>query len=169
MQPLQICIGPTIRIGRESRCLPYAGFLGFDTIVWGFCVLSWWTSLLCIVGELAARGSVALAVGVADRWQGTGYRWHVAYDIWHMIHGIWFFFWLSMLLSADIERFSVSRMQDFRAQMVVIVGLQNLLFSHFVYTIIYTMYLSSWLLSNVMSSQGTPSDGKDSLKLHLHL
>ena len=26
MQPLQICIGPTIRIGRESRCLPYAGF-----------------------------------------------------------------------------------------------------------------------------------------------
>ena len=28
MQPLQICIGPTIRIGRESWCLPYAGFLG---------------------------------------------------------------------------------------------------------------------------------------------
>ena len=27
MQPLQICIGPTIRIGRESWCLPYAGFL----------------------------------------------------------------------------------------------------------------------------------------------
>ena len=26
MQPLQICIGPTIRIGRESWCLPYAGF-----------------------------------------------------------------------------------------------------------------------------------------------
>ena len=24
--PLQICIGPTIRIGRESWCLPYAGF-----------------------------------------------------------------------------------------------------------------------------------------------
>ena len=23
---LQICIGPTIRIGRESWCLPYAGF-----------------------------------------------------------------------------------------------------------------------------------------------
>ena len=27
MQPLQICIGPSIHIGRESWCLPYAGFL----------------------------------------------------------------------------------------------------------------------------------------------
>ena len=27
-QPLQNCIGPTIRIGREIRCLPYAGFFG---------------------------------------------------------------------------------------------------------------------------------------------
>ena len=27
MQPLQNCIGPTIRIGREIQCLPYAGFL----------------------------------------------------------------------------------------------------------------------------------------------
>ena len=26
MQPLQICIGPIIRIGRESWCLQYAGF-----------------------------------------------------------------------------------------------------------------------------------------------
>ena len=26
MQPLQICIGPIIRIGQESWCLPYAGF-----------------------------------------------------------------------------------------------------------------------------------------------
>ena len=25
-QPLQICIGPTIHIGQESWCLPYAGF-----------------------------------------------------------------------------------------------------------------------------------------------
>ena len=30
MQPLQNCIGPTIRIGREILCLPYAGF--FKTI-----------------------------------------------------------------------------------------------------------------------------------------
>ena len=28
-QPLQICIGPSIRIGRESWCLPYAGFFSF--------------------------------------------------------------------------------------------------------------------------------------------
>ena len=27
MQPLQICIGPSIRIDQESWCLPYAGFL----------------------------------------------------------------------------------------------------------------------------------------------
>ena len=27
MQPLQICIGPTIRIWQENWCLPYAGFL----------------------------------------------------------------------------------------------------------------------------------------------
>ena len=26
MRPLQICIGPTIRIGRKSWFLPYAGF-----------------------------------------------------------------------------------------------------------------------------------------------
>ena len=26
MQPLQNCTGPTIRIGREILCLPYAGF-----------------------------------------------------------------------------------------------------------------------------------------------
>ena len=26
MRPLQNCIGPTIRIGREILCLPYAGF-----------------------------------------------------------------------------------------------------------------------------------------------
>ena len=31
MQPLQICIGPTIRIGRESWCLPYAGFFRSNT------------------------------------------------------------------------------------------------------------------------------------------
>ena len=29
MQPLQICIGPIIRIGRESWCLLYAGFLRY--------------------------------------------------------------------------------------------------------------------------------------------
>ena len=31
MQPLQICIGPIIRIGRESWCLPYAGFFIYSS------------------------------------------------------------------------------------------------------------------------------------------
>ena len=30
MQALQICIGPTIRISRESWCLPYVGFLDIN-------------------------------------------------------------------------------------------------------------------------------------------
>ena len=33
----------------------------------GFWILSWKTSLLCIVGELAGGRSVAVAVGVGDR------------------------------------------------------------------------------------------------------
>ena len=41
MQPLQICIGPTIRIGRESWCLLYAGFFLFFSS--GDCRI--WTSL----------------------------------------------------------------------------------------------------------------------------
>ena len=48
MQPLQNCIGPTIRIGREIRCLPYAGFLivhipyyGVYTILGGDPFLYW--------------------------------------------------------------------------------------------------------------------------------
>ena len=32
VQPLQICIRLTIRIGRESWCLPYAGFF-FDKLI----------------------------------------------------------------------------------------------------------------------------------------
>ena len=31
MQPLQNCIGPTIRINREIRCLPYAVFFNLPT------------------------------------------------------------------------------------------------------------------------------------------
>ena len=32
MQPLQICIGPIIRIGQESWCLPYAGFFHWSCL-----------------------------------------------------------------------------------------------------------------------------------------
>ena len=48
--------------------------LGFWNI---FPVLFWWTSILCIVGELA--GSVRVAVGVGDRWQVTGYVWYILF------------------------------------------------------------------------------------------
>ena len=40
MRPLQFCIGPTIRIGRESWCLPYAGF---------FCLFLYSVSLQCYI------------------------------------------------------------------------------------------------------------------------
>ena len=33
MQPLQICIGPIIRIGLESWCLPYAGFFSIAATI----------------------------------------------------------------------------------------------------------------------------------------
>ena len=39
MQPLQICIGPIIRIGRESWCLPYAGFLNTVLLKIGLLVI----------------------------------------------------------------------------------------------------------------------------------
>ena len=45
MQPLQICIGPTIRIGRESWCLPYAGFFFKDLFT-----ISYY-KLLCGIGK----------------------------------------------------------------------------------------------------------------------
>ena len=49
-------------------------------------------SLLCIVGELASGGSVA--VGVSDRWQvqATSDTWHVTRDMWHMTRDTWFFY-----------------------------------------------------------------------------
>ena len=51
--------------------------------------LSWWTRLLCIVGELAGGWSVVVGVGyrrhvTCDMWQGTGDRWQVTDDMIHM-------------------------------------------------------------------------------------
>ena len=48
MQPLQICIGPIIRIGRESWCLPYAGFFSLQP----HCVH--YNTMLCIATLFAA-------------------------------------------------------------------------------------------------------------------
>ena len=45
---------------------------------------------LCIVRELAGRGSVAVDVGISDMRQVKCNTWHVTYDIWHMTHSeIW--------------------------------------------------------------------------------
>ena len=45
MQPLQNCTGPTIRIGREILCLPYAGFFLNRTPIFSFklvfCICHW--------------------------------------------------------------------------------------------------------------------------------
>ena len=49
---------------------------------------SLWTSLLCIVAELTGGGSVAVAVGVSDRWQVTLDTWQVTHDTWHVTHDI---------------------------------------------------------------------------------
>ena len=45
--------------------------------------------LMCIPGELAGGRSVALAVGVSDKWQVTGYTQQVTYDLWHLTLDIW--------------------------------------------------------------------------------
>ena len=57
MQPLQICIGPIIRIGRESWCLPYAGFFNakLHFLVIFFIVLSFLLCLLVILYIFVAK------------------------------------------------------------------------------------------------------------------
>ena len=139
--------------GQRAYCLYWLikRSLNFLRFQWFFVkqkiylwLLSWWTSLLCIVGDLAGGGSVARAVGVGDRWHVAGDRWQVIDDMWqvtndtsHMTHDMscerWhmkiynnvfliFFFVIfssshillvSVLLSAHIEKLSVSRMLDF--------------------------------------------------------
>ena len=53
MKILQNCIGPTIRIGQEIQCLPYAGFLSTDCFLslihfWLFCKPS-------LIGQLLSQ------------------------------------------------------------------------------------------------------------------
>ena len=94
--------------------------------VWVFVTHCWWVKvkisskiLLCILGELAGGGSVAVAVGVSDIWQVTGDMQNGTRDTWHMIHDMWLkikeisLFFKLALLSAHIEKFSVSRMRNF--------------------------------------------------------
>ena len=51
MQPLEICIGPTIRIGRESWCLPYAGFL-HTKVAQLHSAVAQWQSAVALAGML---------------------------------------------------------------------------------------------------------------------
>ena len=104
-------------------------FCGFLQFQWffslNFCVVfgSLQTSLLCIMGESAGEGSVAVAVGVSDRWHVTHDKCNVKRDMWHLTHGTPFCFSfpflsvstvvVSELLSPHVERFSVSHIQDF--------------------------------------------------------
>ena len=84
-----------------------------------FWVLSWWTSLLCIVGEFLGWGSVA--VGVGDMWQVKGDMWHVTCDMWHMTYDRWQGHMTCDLLKKfaigstirRIERFGDTRIRDF--------------------------------------------------------
>ena len=71
--------------------------------------------------ELEGGGSMAVAIGVTDRWQVTRDMWHVKRYMWHLTHNFFFFFsscpllsvLVSVLLCAQVERFSVSCMRYF--------------------------------------------------------
>ena len=49
-----------------------------------FVFFSLQTNLLCIMGELAGGGSLAVAVCLSDKWKVTGDRRLVTYDMWHL-------------------------------------------------------------------------------------
>ena len=55
-QPLQICIGPAIRIGQESWCLPYVGFFRVLMPRWEMALLLW--DLFCSPGRIAWAGDI---------------------------------------------------------------------------------------------------------------
>ena len=57
------------------RVLTFFGFFGSSQ-----------TSLLCIMGELAGGWSVAVALGVSDRWQVACNTWHVTHETWQITH-----------------------------------------------------------------------------------
>ena len=97
-------------------------------LFWWFSVFwNFWTGVWCV--------AVAVAVSVSDKCQVTGDMrhvipdtWHMTHDTWHMTHDIWdlthepwikknhFCLFLSllvsMLLSANVARFSVSHMRN---------------------------------------------------------
>ena len=116
------------------------------------------TSILCIVKELAEVGSVAVTVGVIDRWQVTSDTRHTTYDMWQLTPDTWkmthdffsfflflpfcpfYFVLVSVLPSAYVKRFSVSRFQDF------VSGLLNL--SNFCFT---SLKMATWQESFILN------------------
>ena len=59
-----------------------------------------------------------MAVGISNMWQVTHDTHHMIYDLWYMISTIKFFFggmsfFVTVLLSYHVKRFSVSCMRDF--------------------------------------------------------
>ena len=118
----------------------------------GIKVICWSSRniLLCIMGQLAGGGTMALAVGFSDMWQVKRNTRHATHDTWHVTHDLWlvtcdtwlwlwlfalvtcgrwhatrdmwhlpcniffilFYFIVWVLLSAYVERLSVSRMRD---------------------------------------------------------
>ena len=93
-----------------SEFLPIRWYFAF----WQFFLVfgSLQISLLCIVWELNRGLSVAVAVGVSDRWQLTCDTQYAIRDMWHL-----FCLFLSVLvlvlLFSHVKRISASRMQNF--------------------------------------------------------
>ena len=67
-------------------------FFGFWFCIWFFGSVLMNQSLLCIVGELAGGGSVAVAVCVGDMWQVTCDTWYLTPDTWHKLLFLFFFY-----------------------------------------------------------------------------
>ena len=73
-------------------------FLVFATDCW-WIVVNISTSILeCIVWELAGGGSMAVAVGISEMWQGMWDTWHLTTatchltpDYWHLSYYLWYY------------------------------------------------------------------------------
>ena len=63
-----------------------------------------------------------LALVTCDRWHLTPDMWHMTPDTWNLTPDTWFYFYLflSVLLSAQLERLSISRMLNFLLLNVVL-------------------------------------------------